>query len=305
MKKEILKEIRRLYSENINIIDYLKSLDGSAENSIEDIMISYDFQAGSYVDDYNNRKEQWDRFTGGLAKQIDSLNCRKTSILECGVGEATMLYSVLKQTSTQFTYVGGLDISWSRIKRAQLYAAEQTLNADLFVGDMFNIPLKDNSVDIVYTMHAIEPNGGKEKAILSELYRVASQYLICIEPAFELANEDARARMERMGYIKDLFSSAKELGYNIIRWELYAPGMDLQPLNPAGILVIEKKQENNFRQPQKCCPITRTNLEIIDGAYYSEDSCLAYPIVGGVPCLTTEHAVVATKMKEFARKSKV
>ena len=32
-----------------------------------------------------------------------------------------------------------------------------------------NIPLLDDSVDIVFTSHAIEPNRGREKQILKEL----------------------------------------------------------------------------------------------------------------------------------------
>ena len=304
MKKEHLQELKRLYEvNNINIIDYLNSSDNQSliGNQIEDIMISYDFQAGTYVEDYILNGDKWDRFTNRLAKEIDSLTCPKRSILECGVGEATMLCSVLKQSKTKFNYVGGLDISWSRIKRAQIYAVEQHQAFDLFVGDMFQLPLKDNSIDIVYTIHSIEPNGGKEKEILSELYRVTSSYLICVEPAYELADKKSKERMERFGYIKNLYSAAKELGFNIIKWELYAPGLDLEPLNPAGILIIEKanqKQEaqnceNVSEEHLKCCPITKTDVEIIDGAYYSPKSLLAYPILCGVPLLTEEHAVVA------------
>ena len=46
----ILNKIKKMYEEDgINIIDYLKGLDSRKLNSVEDIMISYDFQAGSYM----------------------------------------------------------------------------------------------------------------------------------------------------------------------------------------------------------------------------------------------------------------
>ena len=35
--------------------------------------------------------------------------------------------------------------------------------SNLVLGDMFELPLEDNAVDIVYTVHAVEPNGGKKK----------------------------------------------------------------------------------------------------------------------------------------------
>lgn len=38
-----------MYEDDVNIIQYLNGLDNKENNSVEDIMISYDFQAGSYV----------------------------------------------------------------------------------------------------------------------------------------------------------------------------------------------------------------------------------------------------------------
>lgn len=48
-KIKILNRIKQLYLQNKNIIKYLKKLDENESNSIEDIMISYDFQAGTYI----------------------------------------------------------------------------------------------------------------------------------------------------------------------------------------------------------------------------------------------------------------
>lgn len=51
-KLAILNKIKSLYDNNINIINYLKEVNGKNLNSLEDIMISYDFQAGSYIKEY-------------------------------------------------------------------------------------------------------------------------------------------------------------------------------------------------------------------------------------------------------------
>lgn len=59
-KIKMMSKIKEIHLENKNIIKYLKEIDGRTNNSIEDIMISYDFQAGSYTKAYkkiqNKRK---------------------------------------------------------------------------------------------------------------------------------------------------------------------------------------------------------------------------------------------------------
>ncbi|CAM5272174.1 Methyltransferase domain-containing protein OS=Lysinibacillus sphaericus OX=1421 GN=LS41612_21290 PE=4 SV=1 [Lysinibacillus sphaericus] len=66
------------------------------------------------------------------------------------------------------------------------------------------MPLANNSIDLVYTVHALEPNGGKELEALKELYRVASKYVVLVEPYYEGANSEAKERMDRLGYIKGI-----------------------------------------------------------------------------------------------------
>ena len=161
---------------------------------------------------------------------------------------------------------------------------------------MFSLPLPDDSVDIVYTRQSIEPNGGHEVEILKELYRITKEYLILIEPAYDLADEKAKKYMEHHGYVRNLYASAKELGFKIIEWDLY--GISENPLNPVGIMIIEKKgiSTNNFSW---CCPLTKKIIRKIGNAYFSDDSLLAYPIINGVPLLLQDYAVVATKMNRI------
>lgn len=56
MNKKMLATIKNVYENNQNIISYLKSLDNREQNTVEDILISYDFQAGSYLKAYLNGK---------------------------------------------------------------------------------------------------------------------------------------------------------------------------------------------------------------------------------------------------------
>ena len=296
-----LQKIQRLYEKDkINIIQYLKE-NKAKENTIEDIMISYDFQAGNYVQSYLKDPNTKRKFLSRLVKIFETLPGRKSTIFEPGIGEATTLVPLLNMMGKQ-VYAGGGDISWSRVKTARKFASEylnkQLTEIDLVMADMFSLPLADNSVDVVYTVHAMEPNGGHEKELLQELYRVAGEYLILLEPAYELANQEAKSRMERNGYIRNLYQNAKDLGYDILTWELY--GEAVNSLNPTGLMIIKKQtKQERPNELSFADPVTKTKLEPIGNVYYSKESLLAYPIVNGVPCLLREHALVATKMLDL------
>ena len=141
-KRLLLDNIRRNYEEdNINVIQYLHQLSNESENDIEDIMISYDFQAGSYTEDYKGNEKARNEYLSRAVSVIDGLEGKKESFLECGVGEATIIVPLLKLLKTNFKFCAGIDISWSRIKYAQKFTAESgNGGVELAVGDMFNLP---------------------------------------------------------------------------------------------------------------------------------------------------------------------
>lgn len=109
----------------------------------------------------------------------------------------------------------GLDISWSRCTEGQSWLSEKEVAARLFVADLFNIPLEDESVDVIFTSHSIEPNGGREEDALRELMRVARRAVVLIEPIYELANADAQSHMRSHGYVRGLKETAERLGAKV------------------------------------------------------------------------------------------
>lgn len=295
-KIKLLNRLKQLYLENVNIINYLKNLDGSKNNSIEDIMISYDFQAGTYIEGYKSDKTLKNEYCSCLSLIIENLKVEYDSLLEVGVGDGTTLGVLINCLRKRPEKCYGFDISWSRVKYAKRFMKEMKINnAQLVTGDLFCSPFKDNSIDIVYTSHSIEPNGGKEKEALEELYRITNKYLILLEPSYELANEEARKRMMSHGYVTKLYSTALELGYDVIVHRLF--DVSVNTLNPTGIMIIRKKSKGKLSEPL-CCPITKTSIIKKHNAYFSEESLLAYPIIDDIPCLLPENAIVATKFLE-------
>ena len=290
-----LAKIKEVYGNGGNIIQYLKSINNNdKQNTIEDILISYDFQSGSYIKGYSKNPEFKDKYCTSLAKVIDNLG-NFDSIIEVGVGEATTLNNLTQKLTNVPSNILGFDISWSRLKFAKDFLAGFDLNnITLFTANLFEIPLLDNSVDIVYTSHSIEPNGGKEEEAIKELYRITSKYLILLEPSYEFSDEKSRNRMKSHGYVTNLYSTAKKLGYNIIEHRLF--DYSINPLNPTGIIII-KKESSTSNKPTLRCPISLTELtEYNDCLLYSKDSFLAYPVIDEIPCLLKENSILATHL---------
>ena len=57
-KYELLGKIADIYAKGGNILEYLRAIEERDDNTIEDIMISYDFQAGSYNAQYRKSPDE-------------------------------------------------------------------------------------------------------------------------------------------------------------------------------------------------------------------------------------------------------
>lgn len=290
-----LLHVKESYSKGENIINLLRDIEKTQYNTTEAIQISYDFQTGNYIQYANENHDKNLVYCSEIASILNKIG-PFDSILEAGIGEATTLGNMLPLLNNKPSNIYGFDISWSRVSFAKMYLQNKGFgHADLFTGDLFNIPLADKSVDVVFTSHAIEPNGSREEEILKELFRVTKKYLVLFEPIYELATEAAQERMRHHGYVRNLKATAEKLGMKIEMYQLMECIMT--PLNPSGIILISVENENNSAKIDSpvFCPITKTKLEKRADCYYSPEGLLAYPIVGGIPCLLPENAILATK----------
>ena len=298
----MLDKIKEIYSRGGNIMDFINQ--GSSRNSLESILVSYDFQAGSYVKAYRENIESNKLYVSQINGIIDELG-KFDSILEAGVGEATTFKEVVSNRNIAKDNCYGFDISWSRIKTGNDFLAEEGVGeCRLFVGDLLNIPIVDNSIDVVYTSHSIEPNSGMEETILQELYRITRKYLVLFEPGYELASREAQLRMEKLRYVTRLRDAAEKLGYKIIKHELLEHHHN--PLNPTAVLLIEKNKEPEARVKETFfqCPITKLELEDRGEAFFCPETFLVYPVIGGIPYLLASHAILACKFDRPITKSK-
>ena len=284
--------IKELFDRGENIIQHLKDSANINHNSNEFIQVSYDMQAGSYIDYVEGNKEFWNKYTEAFATVLNRFP--SNSILEIGVGEATTLVHTMNKLNFPPTQVYGFDLSWSRIKMGKTYIEKHHMeNVSLFVADLFHIPIKDNAIDLVYTSHSLEPNGGREKEALKELYRVTNKYLVLLEPAYELADKKAQEAMKQKGYVTNLTEAAKKLRYKIIEHRLFE--YSTNPLNPSGVIIIEKNTQGVTAAHPLACPITGAELKFQNDSYFCKESMLAYPVIQGIGCLQPENAIIASR----------
>jgi ubiquinone/menaquinone biosynthesis C-methylase UbiE len=212
------RQLKVLYEQGHNISAILRNDKESQFNTEETIEASYDLQSGSYIAAMGDASvaTYQARYSKEIADTMRSL-CEPKSILDAGVGEGTTLTGVVNHLNIEWLQTYGFDLSWSRVAYAKKWLASRGISkAKLCTGSLFHVPFCDDSIDIVYTSHSIEPNGGAEEPILKELYRVARSFLILLEPAYELADEVARQRMEYHGYCRNLKGISESLGYVVI-----------------------------------------------------------------------------------------
>lgn len=297
-------KLKEYFNQGVNISELLRSDMRLNHNSSHIIEIVYDLQSGDYNKDFSlpENKNYYENYTLELANIIKKLMPNVKTICEAGVGEATTLSCLLKNFNNSILSYG-FDISWSRIACAKNWLqANKQMNVNLCTGSLFDIPYLDNSVDIVYTSHSIEPNGGFEAEILQELYRVARYYLILLEPSYEFANDYAKQRMDQYGYCKNLKKVSEKLGFSVVRHELFSTSAN--QFNPTAITIIKKNDQSVEKFSDEynsifACPKYKTELEFINGVYFSESALSVYPVLNGIPCLRTDNAILASKFKDF------
>lgn len=304
--RSLIIGMRAEYAKGNNVMQFAKAQKHALVNTEQAILISYDLQAGTYIENVRKFPSDQEIWTNQIANVLIPLIKSNTLILEVGVGEATTLTGVLSHLNGYNVSGSGFDISFSRIYAANGYLDENCQNAELFVADISKIPVMSNSIDIVYTSHSLEPNGGREKELIAELLRISKKYVVLIEPIYELASNEAKSRMDAHGYVKGLCKAAEECSAKILECKLL--DYTKNPLNPSGLIILEKKhseadsddtpaqqdQANMASKIRWMCPLTGTKLVKHSEFFISNETGIIYPIIKGIPMLRPEHAIVAS-----------
>jgi hypothetical protein len=293
MKTYDIAELAELYRRGTNVMAALR--DGALDtNSTTALLYAYDLQSGSYTKNMEEPSFRALRATiaARIADVLRSLGA--TDVLEAGVGEATTLAPVLDALGGD-RQVAGFDISLSRLLYARRVLGARADAVRLFTAELSDIPLPDGAADTVFTFHALEPNRGREEAILRELLRVTRRNLVLVEPSYEIASPDARARMDRLGYVRDLPGALARLGHAPARHEAW--DIDVNPLNPAALSVVVKPGRPASRGLDACVsPVSGKRLVARADCLFCPEDGHAFPVIAGIPCLTAGNAVLCSHL---------
>lgn len=291
-----LQKVKAKYDQGVNIMEALREELNSEINTSEIIEIAYDMQSGSYV---KGMSEATDRYFQECADILNLYAQNTGNILDAGAGELTTTAHIKNKMNFQ-GQVYAFDISWSRLKVGLAYY-EQINHSPIqsFVADMKNIPLLDNSMDVVYTNHALEPNRGSEEILLRELNRVAKHKIILFEPYYEGASDAIKARMNQHNYIRGLEETIKKVGCQLD--EIIPLKNSTNPNNPTFAFIItpsNKLGNSNQSDEVFACPNTNQPLQKRETCYFCESSFLAYPIIEGIPVLKKGISILASHLND-------
>ena len=98
-------------------------------------------------------------------------------VLDCGAGGDHPPLQVFSEYGYE-TY--GIEISWEALKRAQKFCKENDMKLNLLMGDMRQIPFKDETFSFVYTYNAIHMMAKEDVArTMREIERVMKAKGLC------------------------------------------------------------------------------------------------------------------------------
>jgi len=298
MKMQFLdvNELKKSYQEGQNIIQILNKKLASIDNSIDAIEMSYDLQAGSYIESFQKNQSYLEQYTEEQSYFFKKYFSQAKTVIDAGCGELTntaLLFSKLNKIEDFFAF----DLSWSRLFVGREFYACHTSEylkqqTKIFCSDMACFPFSDNSIDVVVTSHSLEPNHGREKAYISELLRVSRMGLLLFEPSFELGDSKQKERMKLHGYVRNLPGIIEECGGELIETGLTENYSN--PLNRTAAFVVRKKMQSDSNHSQFVDPIAKTSLITKNGYYFSPTRGVSYPIIEDIPILRSKYQILTT-----------
>lgn len=278
--KEQFLLLRKAHAEGQNMTKLIKSWDLPID--FEAITVIYELQAGTYTAFSKNEPLFVDSLTSEIVNYISKYLKSNSILLDCGTGESTNFLPILQKLGLENAF--GIDASISRLSWAKQNAKEFNINLNLAAAEIGCLPLPDKSVDASMTIHALEPNGGKEVELVTEIGRVTRDFIFFIEPAFESGSEEQRERMRSLNYITGLDLAISKCGYSIL--DKVPIENNSNALNCAYLTVVDVRSEGYRRKSSAVWVDPIYGMELQENEYgLINHFGFWYPSLLGIPLL--------------------
>ena len=292
-----LNELKKLYANGENITQLLMQQSNGNLNSLDAIKIAYDFQSGDYVRAYMKDNTYHQAISELMHEVIVSSFKSFSSILDIGCGELTNTMELFKYFK-ECTDLHAIDCSLSRLIVGRNFINKNaSLKISLSAADISSLPYGDDSIDVIVSQHALEPNRGKEKQIIEELLRVSRLGLVLQEPDYENSTEFQKNRMDSLGYVRGIrrVLSDYDVDFRVIPVDFH-----VNKNNMSSLFIVNKRPNMNRTTGSASYvePYSKFILEKNENFYFSKESGLLYPIVKGIPCFDSSTAILCSKFPE-------
>ncbi|MDA9134158.1 class I SAM-dependent methyltransferase [Candidatus Pelagibacter ubique] len=256
--------------------------------SLENVKKKYDQISGTYIHntEIKNAKFYAELKDGTVVKCKGNIHSyyadiigkiikqtKTKSFLEVGAGELThinKIYNRLKKNNFKIDKSGALDISFKRLLVGKKYLISKKNKIDYIVqGNAAELPFANDSFDLIYTTHCLEQVPNLFVESVNEMLRVAKNYVVLLEPSFELSNKITSNYITYKGYVqinKKLLSNIKYKYFKRIKLPFK------QYLNGAELIIYKKKSKKNKRSKVEfICPKNKTVIHKKKGTIGNRD----------------------------------
>ena len=291
------KLLQEKYKKKQNIQLFLKN---KTFSNREIIKLAYDIQSGSYIKFFKKlTREKKVNVYFPLIKAINDNFKNVKTILDFGCGELTTSAYIFKNLNHKIKKYYANDVSFNRLlvgsNELKKKLTKKNYNKfKIFCNSDNNLPFKDKSIDLVLTVHALEPNNQYKYKIFNELLRVSKLGIILMEPHYEISDVKQKKRMIKFDYIRGIekILRLKKIKYHIIEKKFH-----LNNFNKSSIFVLKnnltkKKQHDNFVDP-----IKKNDLIKKDNFLYSKKTFRAFPIINDIAIFNEDSQIFLPNLK--------
>ena len=300
----LLVEAQEVYLSGENVMLWARRQLNVTHNTEDVIALAYDLQSGTYLDFQAQNSATSEARASELAGFFRAYATNLSSMVDLGSGEINQFVNFQSKLGSLLPKdCIALDISWSRLAVGKKALTPDFLPITPVVANFAELPFPTSSVDMSFSDHALEPNGGSLRQIVAEIFRVTRRFCFFVEPVEALQSQSGKRRMASHGYISKLREVLIEEGGQIV--DSHQVINNWNDDNRAEAFVVEpppkpavSSDSEGAGEPLFTFTFPGTDFKLVEQSGWLHNSALgvAFPVLEGIPVLLRSSALLATRL---------